>query len=145
MQERTREKHFRLVAGRCGLELISRSYGTTSLQRLFPPTAPGRQVLEPRQCRLAHQVGAALGRAADSDLHGRNGPQRVHVIAVFVSRRDHDHPRHCHLAVAVPQAGRIAIVTERSCNRPGQIEPFGNLAQYDAPPQQARADGVMCP
>ena len=93
--------------------------------------APVGQVLEPRQCRLAHQIGAAVGCAADGDLQGGIAPQRVDVIAVLVSGRDHDNPRHCHLAIAVPHADRIAIVPERSCNRPGQIEPFGDLAQHD--------------
>ena len=67
---------------------------------------PVGQVLQPRQRRLAHQIGAALGCAADGDLQGRIGTQHVHVIAVLVSGCDHDHPRHRHLGEAVPHAGQ---------------------------------------
>ena len=71
---------------------------------------PVGQVLEPGQRRLAHQIAAAVGCAADGDLQGGIGPQRVDVIAVLVAGGDHDHPRHRHLGVAVPHAARIAIV-----------------------------------
>ena len=50
---------------------------------------PVGKVLEPRQRRLAHQVGAALGRTAAGDLQGRIGAQRIDVVAVLVAGRDH--------------------------------------------------------
>jgi hypothetical protein len=93
--------------------------------------SPVGYVLQSGQRRLAHQVGAGLGRAAYGDLQGRIGPQRVHVVAVLVAGRDHDHPRHRHLGKAVPDAGRIAIVDERPRNCLGQPKPLGDLAQHD--------------
>ena len=103
---------------------------------------PVGQVLEPGQGGLAHQVGAALGCAADGDLQGRIGTQRVHIITVLVAGGDHDHPRHRHLGEAVPDAGRIAIVTERSRNRLRQIEPLGDLTQHDDTAVRRQATGI---
>jgi hypothetical protein len=37
---------------------------------------------------------------------------------------------------------RIAIAPERSCNRPGQIEPFGDLAQHDDAAVRRQAAGI---
>ena len=71
---------------------------------------PVGEVLQPRQRRLAHQIGAGLRRTADGDLQGRIGAQRIDVVAVLVAGRDHQHPRRRHLGVAVPDAGRIAVV-----------------------------------
>ena len=92
---------------------------------------PVGQILEPRQRRLAHQIGAALRRASDSDLQGRIKAQRIDVITVLVAGRDHEHARQCHLGVAVTNTGRITIVTQRRRDDLGKPEPGCNLAQHD--------------
>ena len=51
------------------------------------------------------------GARPTGDLQRRIGAQRVDVVAVLVAGRDHQHPRRRHLGVAVPDAGRIAIIT----------------------------------
>jgi len=93
--------------------------------------APVGQVLEPRQRRLAHQIGAALRRPADADLQGRIALERVDIVAVLVAGRDHQHARQRHLGVAVTDAGGIAHVGERPRDRLGKPQTRGDLAQHD--------------
>ena len=82
------------------------------------------------------------GARPHGDLQGRIGAQRIDVVAVLVAGRDHDHPRHRHLGVAVPDAGRIAVVTERSGDRLGQPEALGDLAQHDDAAVRRQAAGI---
>ena len=103
---------------------------------------PVGQVLEPGQRRLAHQIAAAVGCAADGDLQGGIGTQRVDVIAVLVAGGDHDHPRHRHLGVAVPYPARIAIVAERPGDRLGQPQALGDLAQHDDAAVRRKTPGI---
>ena len=90
--------------------------------------APVGQVLEPRERRLAHQVGTAFGRPADRDLQGWIALESINIVTVLVAGRDHHHPCCRHLGVAVSNAARVALVAKRSCNRLRQTQARSNLA-----------------
>ena len=104
--------------------------------------APVGNVLQPRQRRLAHQIGAGLGHAADGNLQRRIGAQRVDVVAVLVAGRDHEHPRRHHLGIAVPDACRIAFIAKRAGDRLGQAEARRDLAQHDQAAVRGQAAGI---
>ena len=104
--------------------------------------SPAGEVLQSRQRRLAHQVGAGLRASADGDLQRGIGAQRIDVVAVLVAGSDHQHPRRHHLGVAVPDAGRIALVTERGGDRRGKRQPLGDLPQYDQAAVRRQAPGI---
>jgi hypothetical protein len=103
---------------------------------------PAGEVLQPRQCRLAHQVGASLGASAHRDLQRGIGAQGIDIVAVLVAGGDHQHPRRRHLGVAVAHAGRIAIVAEWAGNRLGQPQPRGDFAQHDQAAVGRQAAGI---
>ena len=104
--------------------------------------APAGEVLQPRQCRLAHQVGAGLGCTTNGDLQRGIGAQRVDVVAVLVAGRDHQHPRPRHLGVAVADAGGITLVAQRPRDRLGQAQARIDLAQDDDPAVRRQAAGI---
>ena len=49
--------------------------------------APVGQILEPRQRRLAHQVGVALGRPADCDFQGGIPLESIDIVTILVTGR----------------------------------------------------------
>ena len=100
--------------------------------------SPVGEVLQPRQRRLAHQVGAGLGASADRDLQRGIGAQRIDVVAVLVAGGDHQHPRRHHLGVAVTDAGRIALVAERAGDRLGKPQPVAISRNTIRPPSDDR-------
>lgn len=104
--------------------------------------APAGEVLQPRQRRLAHQVGTGLRTAADRDLQRGVRAQRVDVVAILVAGRDHQHPCPCHVGVAVADAGRIAIAAQRSGDSRGQSEAALDLAQDHQPAVRGQAAGI---
>jgi hypothetical protein len=103
--------------------------------------APVGDVLQPRQRRLAHQVGAGFGRTADGDLQCGIGAQHVDVVAVLVAGGDHEHPGHRHLDVAVPGAEWIALVAQGSGDRLGD----GHQDPFSGCPLRAAGSGLNRP
>lgn len=103
---------------------------------------PVSEVLQPRQRRLAHQVGAGLRATAHRDLQRGIGAQCVDVVAIFVAGRDHQHPCPRHLGVAVADAGRVAQVPEWAGDGIGQTEPSFDLAQRDEPAVRRQATRI---
>jgi hypothetical protein len=73
---------------------------------------------------------------------GRIGPQRVDIVAVLIAGRDHKHPRHRHLGVAVADTGWIAPVIEGPRDRPGPSEPGRDLTQHDQAAVRRQATGI---
>ena len=90
-----------------------------------------RDVLQSRQCRLAHQVDAGHGRAATGDLHRRIGAQCVGVIAILITGRNQHHAHERHVGVGGGDAQGIANVGERQRDHVGDAEAQRDLAQHD--------------
>ena len=103
---------------------------------------PVGKVLQPRQGRLAHEVGAGHRASAAGDLQRRIGAQCVDVVAVLVAGRDHEHARLHHLGVAVLDACGIAFVAQAGGDRLGQAEACRDLAQYDHAAVRRQATGI---
>ena len=103
---------------------------------------PVGEVLQARQCRLAHQIGAGLRCATDGNLQSWIGAQHIDVVAVLVAGSDHQHPRPCHLGVAVTDASRIAVIVERAGDRLGQTQANLDLAKNDKAAIRGQAAGI---
>jgi hypothetical protein len=106
--------------------------------------SPIGEVLQPRQRRLAHQIGTALRRASTCDLESGIGTQSIHVIAILVSGSDHEHSRQRHLGGAVLDARRVAPVTERTRDHLGKPKARRDLAQHDHAAIRRQAAGIEC-
>ena len=99
---------------------------------------PVGEVLEPRQRRLAHQVGVILGRPADGDLQGRIALESIDIIAILIASRDHEHRAAHHLGIAVSHAGRIARVAKRPGDGLGQPKRVAISRNTITPPSEDR-------
>ena len=104
--------------------------------------SPVGNVLQPRQRRLAHQVGTAFGAATDRDLQRGIGAQGIDVVAVLVTGGDHQHPCRHHLGVAVADASRIAIVVQRVGDGLGEPQARDDLTQHDQAAVRRQASGI---
>lgn len=87
--------------------------GTEQIDQFKPHARklpPARGVLQARERRLPHQLGARHRQPSACHLQGRIAAQQIKVIAVLMATGNREHPRPRHVAVAVPDTPAIAIV-----------------------------------
>jgi hypothetical protein len=106
--------------------------GTEQIDQFKPHArklAPERGVLQTRERRLRHQVGARHGQASACHLQGRIAAQNIKVVAVLMAAGNREHPRPRHVAVAVRDTGAVAIVRNVPAEHRGKTELAFDLAQ----------------
>ena len=104
--------------------------------------APVGKVLQSRERRLTHQIGAALWATADRDLQSRIRAQRIDVVAILVAGGNHQHPRPRHIGIAMTDPGRIAVIAEGGADRLGQTQARLDLTQDDETAVRRQAAGI---